>query len=65
MVCRQRTLAENSTNTMEKMVTDIKGGFDIKDLGEPTQLLGINLSRNQELDTIHISQPSFINSIAK
>ena len=30
-----RLLAANSTETMEKMVTDIKGSFDIEALGEP------------------------------
>ena len=29
-------LATNSIETMEKMVMDIKGHFDIEDLGEPT-----------------------------
>ena len=47
------------------MVMDIKGSFDIEDLGELTQLLGIKIPRNHELGIIHIYQPSFINTIAK
>ena len=37
-------LAANSTETMEKMAMDIKGSFDIEDLGKPTWLLGIRIS---------------------
>ena len=50
---------------MERMVVDIKGSFDIQDLGEPERLLGIWITRNRSLSTIHISQPSFISTIAK
>ena len=57
--------AANSIEMMAKIVMDIKGSFNIEDLGEPTQLLGIKISRNHELGTIHISQPSFIDTIAK
>ena len=39
--------------------------FDIKDLGEPECLLSIKISRNRNISTIHISQPSFIITIAK
>ena len=47
------------------MISNIRGSFDIQALGEPDQLLGIQITRNQELGTIHISQPLFINTIAK
>ena len=47
------------------MINNIRGSFDIEDLGEPDRLLGIRITRNRELGTIHISQPSFINTIAK
>ena len=58
-------LAANSIESMERMVVDIRGSFDIQDLGEPEQLLGIQITRNRSLSTIHISQPSFISTIAK
>ena len=58
-------LAANSTKSMDHMVNDIWGSFDIQDLGELDCLLRIRISRNQDLRTIHISQPSFINMIAR
>jgi Reverse transcriptase (RNA-dependent DNA polymerase) len=58
-------LAANSTESMERMISDIRGSFDIQDLGEPDRLVGIRISQNRELGTIHISQPLFINTIAK
>ena len=58
-------LAANSSETMDSMVTAIKGSFEIQDLGEPIRLLGIAINRNRDLGTIHISQPSFINTIAR
>lgn len=58
-------LAANSVESMEKIVTDIKGSFDIEDLGKPTQLFSIKISRNHELGGTHISQPSFIDTITK
>ena len=57
-------LASNSKESMEHMVADIGGSFDIKDLGEPERLLGIKICRNRDVGTIHISQPSFISTIA-
>ena len=47
------------------MVTNIKDSFNIKDLGKPTRLLSTKIARNCKLSIIHISQPSFINTIAK
>jgi hypothetical protein len=47
------------------MIKDINRSFDIQELGEPTRLLGIQITRQCELGTIHISQPAFINTIAK
>jgi Reverse transcriptase (RNA-dependent DNA polymerase) len=58
-------LALISNSTMDKMVTDIRGSFDIQALGEPTCLLGVQIVRNADLGTIHISQPAFIDTIAR
>jgi len=58
-------LASNSTKGMDSMLSDIRGSFDIQDLGNPTRLLGIKIDRSRELGTIHISQPAFITTIAK
>ena len=56
-------LAANSHKSMERMVHDIKESFEIQDLGSLDHLLGIKITRDQGLGTIHISQPSFINTI--
>ena len=58
-------LVSNSKESMDRMVEDIGSRFDIQDLGEPTRLLGIKIDRNRSQGTIHISQPSYIDSIAK
>ena len=47
-------LTSNSKKSMEQMVNDIRGSFDIKDLGEPKRLLGIKIVRDRENGTIHI-----------
>ena len=57
-------LASDSNITMDRMITDISGSFDIQDLGEPDHLLGIQIIRNKELGIMHISQPSYIDVIA-
>ena len=58
-------LATNSKDVMQRMTADIRGSFDIQDLGDPTQLLGIKITRSRPLGTIHISQLSFITTISK
>ena len=58
-------LASNSVESMDHMVKEIEGTFDIQDLGEPDRLLGIKITRDRDLGTIHISQPSFIDTIAR
>ena len=58
-------LASHSTQTMEKMVKDIKGTFEIQDLGDPSRLLGVQIIRNRSEGTIHISQASFITTLSK
>ena len=50
---------------MDKMIINIRESFNIEDLGESDRLLGIWITRDWEVGTIHISQPSFINTIAK
>ena len=50
---------------MEKMVEDIGGSFNIQDLGKPERLLGIRIKHDRGTGMIHLSQPAFINAIAK
>ena len=47
------------------ITTDIGGSFNIQDLSKPERLLGIRIKCNQDVRTIHLSQPAFINTIAK
>ena len=49
--------------SMEHMVKDIGGNFDVQDLDKPDHLLGIKIMRDRDLGTIHILQPLFINTI--
>ena len=58
-------LATTSIESMDRLINQIGGGFDIKNLGEPERLLGIKIDRNRDIGTIHISQPSFIDTIAR
>jgi transposase InsO family protein len=58
-------LAANSKESMERMIKDISHSFEIQNLGEPVRLLGVKIDRNRSNGTIHISQPTFIDSIAK
>ena len=58
-------LAANNQDSIQKMISQIKNIFAIQDLGLPTRLLGIKIEHNADLGTIHISQPAFINTIAK
>ena len=53
-------LAAHTAQAMEKMIHDIRGSFEIQDLGKPSWLLGVQIIRNRLHSTIHISQPSFM-----
>jgi hypothetical protein len=50
---------------MDQMIKEIRGSFDIQDLGEPERLLGVKIKRDRDEGTIHISQPAFIKTNAK
>ena len=58
-------LAADSMKSMERMVRDIRGSFNIQDLDKPERLLGIKIRHNRDTSTIHLSQPTFIDTIAK
>ena len=60
-----RLLATNSKEAMVKMVKEISRSFEIQDLGKPTRLLCIKIDRDHTKNIIHISQPTFIDTIAK
>jgi Reverse transcriptase (RNA-dependent DNA polymerase) len=56
-----RLLAANSKESMMRMIKDISSVFEIQDLGEPVCLLGID----PRAQSIYMSQPRFIDSIAR
>ena len=58
-------VATSCAKSMECTVKDIGGSCNVQDLGEPDHLLGIKIARDHDLGTIHISQPSFIDTIAR
>ena len=58
-------LAAHTAQAMEKMIYNIRGSVEIQDLGEPSQLLGMQIICDQLHGTIHISQPSFISTLSK
>jgi hypothetical protein len=55
----------NNKETLERMKKDIASKFAIKVLGDPRFLLGIKIDRNWTSHTIRISQPAFIETVAK
>ena len=58
-------LAADSTKSMERMVRDIRGSFDIQDLGELERFLGIKIRCDRDTSMIHLSWLAFINTIVK
>jgi Reverse transcriptase (RNA-dependent DNA polymerase) len=58
-------LAVDSKESMQRMVKDIGERFKIQDMGKPTHLLGIKIDCNRTNGFTHISQPAFIDTIAK
>lgn len=60
-----RLLVSNSDASMDRMINDIGGSFDIQDLGDPDCLLGVCIICDKDHGTIHISQPTFIDTIAR
>ena len=58
-------LAADSPESMDQMIRDIRGSFDIQDLGEPERLLGVKIVRDRNKGHIHISQPTYIDSLTK
>jgi len=56
-------LFTNSKDKMVKLKDDLKGLFDITDLGEPNQLVGLEFTRDREQGTLTIWQTQYIESI--
>lgn len=56
-------LCGDSESRIDTTVSALKKIFEVKDLGEPKLLLGIQIIRNRKLKTITISQRNYINTI--
>ena len=56
-------LFATTTKLMSKMKSDIKAEWEVTDLGEPSKIVGIEITTNE--DSITISQSKYIESILK
>ena len=56
-------LFTNSKEQMVKLKDDLRGLFDITDLGEPNKLVGLEFTRDRERGTLTIRQTKYIESI--
>ncbi len=52
-----------SDNVMRNLATDLKRTFDVTDLGEPSKIVGIEITHKS--DSITIGQPLYIDSILR
>ena len=58
-------LFTNSKDKMVKLKDNLKGLFDITDLGEPNKLVGLELMRDREWGTLTIWQTQYIKNLLK
>ena len=56
-------LAGNNKAKMQEVKDILKKEFEMKDLGEPKQFLGMRITRNREEKILQIDQEQFINKI--
>jgi hypothetical protein len=56
-------MAGNSKQEIDRTVEAITNAFEMKDLGEPRLLLGIQISRDRQAGTLTLSQENYINNI--
>jgi transposase InsO family protein len=55
--------ASKSKEAIEKVKSDLRTRFKIRDQGATSLILGVQLERDRERRTIHLSQPNYIQSI--
>lgn len=58
-------LFATSESLMVKMKTDIKSEWEVTDLGEPTKIVGIEITRRSDRDSITLSQVQYIETILR
>jgi hypothetical protein len=56
-------LASTSKNAIEMVKTELRTRFKIRDQGATSFILGVQLERDRKRPTIHLSQPTYIQSI--
>lgn len=56
-------LCGNSQVEIDRTVAELGKSFEVKDLGEPKLLLGIQITRNAKAGTVTLSQRNYINTI--
>ena len=56
-------LFTNSKEKMSKLKSELKGLFDITDLGEPNKLVGLEFTRDRDRGTLTICQTQYIESM--
>jgi hypothetical protein len=56
-------LFTTSDSVMRKLTADLKSVFDVTDLGEPSKIVGIEITHRG--DSLTISQPQYVNSILR
>lgn len=59
------TIAATSTDLVHEFKDSVRKHFEISDLGELHWLLGIEIKRQREQRTLHISQRSYIDSLVR
>jgi hypothetical protein len=59
------TIAASTTRLIEELKAGLNSHVEVTDLGELHWMLGIQVRRDREARTIHISQPSYIDSILR
>jgi hypothetical protein len=56
-------IATSNTTILRIFKQQMSDRFDMKDLGEPRRILGINVSRDRQTGTIHLCQQTYIHDI--
>ena len=62
---QQPLVVYNSKNTMVKLKDEVKGLFDITDLGKLNKLIGLEIMHNQEWRVLTIWQTQYIKNLPK
>jgi hypothetical protein len=53
----------DTVDDLEEVKKELAGLFDVKDMGEPKKIIGIQIERDRENESISLSQTQYINGI--